>query len=120
MFESFYEIFIHINFKILVNVVAHTNNRLLRAISLLTAAQITTNVTYKISYTIEDGELQEIVTSSIKAVLITFSGSMLFRLYYESTNSQNKEAFGLQQQHILNGFYAMGRLDCLTCDFSKY
>ena len=41
-----------------------------------------------------------------------YLGLTLFRLYYESARSQNKEAFGLKQQHILDGVFALGRLEC--------
>ncbi|CAM4803462.1 unnamed protein product [Rotaria magnacalcarata] len=84
--------------EILLNVISNTNNRLLRAINLLTVARILKNGTYKVTFTIDDS-------------------SMLFRLYYESIQSKEHAAHGLKQEHILNGFYAIGRLDCLYHDY---
>ncbi|CAF2057507.1 unnamed protein product [Rotaria magnacalcarata] len=84
--------------EIFRNVISNTNNRLLRAINLLTVARILKDGTYKVTFTIDDS-------------------SMLFRLYYESIKSKEHAAHGLKQEHILNGFYAIGRLDCLYHDY---
>ncbi|CAF4265803.1 unnamed protein product [Rotaria magnacalcarata] len=84
--------------EILRNVISNTNNRLLRAINLLTVARILKDGTYKVAFTIDDS-------------------SMLFRLYYESIKSKEHAAHGLKQEHILNEFYAIGRLDCLYHDY---
>ncbi|CAF4533493.1 unnamed protein product [Rotaria socialis] len=85
-------------YEILLNVISNANNGLLRAISLLTVARILRDGTYKSTFTIDDS-------------------SMLFRLYYESIQSKEHAAHGLKQEHILNGFYAIGRLDCLYHDY---
>lgn len=44
-------------------------------------------------------------------------GTTLFRLYYESVRSKSQEAFGLKQQQILDGIYAIGQLDCRFTHF---
>ena len=46
-------------------------------------------------------------------------GLMLFRLYYESVKSDFQEAYGLEQQDLLNGFYNIGQLDYTSYDFKN-
>jgi hypothetical protein len=38
-------------------------------------------------------------------------GATLFRLYYESSKSKDKKAYGIKQSELLNGFYAIGQLE---------
>jgi hypothetical protein len=37
----------------------------------------------------------------------------LFRLYYESSKSTDRKAYGVKQTQLLNGFKAIGRLESL-------
>ncbi|CAF1570694.1 unnamed protein product [Adineta steineri] len=52
----------------------------------------------------ENSEAWQSITSAL-------TGLILFRLYYESVKSDSQEVYGLKQQHIMNGFYAIGQLD---------
>jgi hypothetical protein len=56
----------------------------------------------------------------LKTSLTIFLGSILFHLYYESVKSKNHEAYGLKQEHLLSGFYAIGQLACFSSDFRNY
>lgn len=106
--------------QILLKVIAHTNNRLLRAMNLLTIVRITRDGMHKVAFTSDDCETEMIPILPAKTYFMLFLGSILFRLYYESVNSKEREAYGLKQDHILNGFYAIGRVDCFSHDFRNY
>ncbi|CAF4617426.1 unnamed protein product [Rotaria socialis] len=101
-------------------VIAHTNNRLLRAMNLLTIVRITRDGMNKVAFTSDDCEAEMIPILPAKTYFMLFLGSILFRLYYEPVNSKEREAYGLKQDHILNGFYAIGRLDCFSHAFRNY
>ena len=58
-----------------------------------------------------------IITNKPVISLLILLVSMLFQLYYESITSEARGAYGLKQHHILNGFYAIGRQDCVSYDF---
>ncbi|CAF1628509.1 unnamed protein product [Adineta ricciae] len=95
-----YKLEIHNCCEILLNMIPHTNNKLLRAINILTLSRIAKNGIHKISLTFDDS-------------------LMLFRLYYESVKSDFQEAYGLERQHILNGFYNIGQLDYTSYDLKN-
>jgi len=50
--------------------------------------------------------------SLAQTLFMLFLVSSLFRLYYESLNSKSRKVYGLKEEHILKGFYAIGQFDC--------
>ena len=88
--------------------------------NLLTIVRITRDGMHKVAFTSDDCEAEMIPILPAKTYFMLFLGSILFRLYYESVNSKEREAYGLKQDHILNGFYAIGRVDCFSHDFRNY
>ncbi|CAF1477371.1 unnamed protein product [Adineta steineri] len=61
----------------------------------------------------ENSEAWQSITSAL-------TGLILFRLYYESVKSDSQEVYGLKQQHIMNGFYAIGQLDYRAFALKKH
>ena len=105
----------------MLNLITHTNNRLLRAISLLTVAQTTRDGIHKFTFTSDDSEAAVVPLMTPKRIFLhIYLGSILLRLYYESVKSKEHKAYGLKKDHILNGIYALGRLDYFCHDYRKY
>jgi hypothetical protein len=67
-FKYFFSFYSSFEFQILLNVIAHTNNRLLRAINLLTAARITRDGIHKVPFTNDDSEAEIMAILSAKNI----------------------------------------------------